>query len=85
MTFWSIKVLDQFDIKDVEHKFFVRVKGNLQEDKEKMEVLFGKAEFISVPGLDNEFGFVTGMMSERTFDEKAAALPDILGRIRIRA
>ena len=85
VTYWSSKVLDQVDIKDVEHKFFVRVKGNLQEDKEKIEVLFGKAEFISVPGLDNEFGFVTEMMSEGTFDEKAAACPEILGRIRIRA
>ena len=48
-------------------------------------MLFGKAEFISVPGLDHEFGFVTAMLSEGTFDEKAAALPEILGRIRIRA
>ena len=46
MTYWSSKVLDQVDIKDVEHKFFVRLKGNLQEDKEKIQVLFGKAEFI---------------------------------------
>lgn len=85
VTYWSSKVLDQVDIKDVEHRFFVRVKGNLQEDKEKIEVLFGKAEFIGVPGLEGEFGFVTELMSERTFDEKAAALPEILGRIRIRA
>ena len=85
VTYWRSKVLDQVDIKDVEHRFFVRVKGNLQEDKEKIEVLFGKAEFIGVPGLEGEFGFVTELMSERTFDEKAAALPEILGRIRIRA
>ena len=85
VTYWSSKVLDQVDIKDVEHRFFVRVKGNLQEDKEKIEVLFGKAEFIGVPGLEGEFGFVTELMSERTFDEKAAALPEVLGRIRIRA
>ena len=48
-------------------------------------MLFGIAEFIGVPGREGEFGFVTELMSERTFDEKAAALPEILGRIRIRA
>ena len=43
---------------------------------------FGDVEIITVDGLDNEFGFITGRMTEEAFD-KAAANVDMISRIRI--
>ena len=40
---------------------------------------------VGVPDVAGEFGFVTAPMSEAEFEEKAAGLPDIITRIRMRA
>ena len=85
MMSWSSKVLDLVDIKDVEHCFFVRMKGDVSQDKEKAEAVFGPVHSISVPEIKGEFGFVTEKMSEKVFDEKAQKLPEIITRIRIKA
>lgn len=85
MMSWSSKVLDLVDIKDVEHCFFVRMKGDVSQDKEKAEAVFGPVHSIFVPEIKGEFGFVTEKMSEKVFDEKAQKLPEIITRIRIKA
>ena len=85
MMSWSSKVLDLVDIKYVEHCFFVRMKGDVSQDKEKAEAVFGPVHSISVPEIKGEFGFVTEKMSEKIFDEKAQKLPEIITRIRIKA
>lgn len=85
MMSWSSKALKLIDIKDVEHCFFVRMKGEVSKDKEKVEAVFGPVHSISVPGIEGEFGFVTEKMSEREFDEKAQKLPEMITRIRMKA
>ena len=60
--------------------FFVRVSGAMEQQKDKVCALFGQARFVQV--VDGEFGFVTEVMEEKVFDEKAAQLDGVLTRIR---
>ncbi len=85
MMSWSSKRLELVDIKDVEHPFFVRIKGSMTGDIGSVEDVFGKVKTVGVPDVAGEFGFVTAPMSEAAFEEKAAKLPDIITRIRVRA
>lgn len=85
MMSWSSKRLELMDIKDVEHPFFVRIKGSMTGDIGSVEEVFGKVKTVGVPDVAGEFGFVTAPMSEAEFEEKAAGLPDIITRIRMRA
>lgn len=85
MMSWSSQGLDLVDIKEVQHRFFVRVKGSLTGDIGTAGEIFGKVKSVVLPDAAGEFGFVTEMMSEGAFDEKAAKMPGIISRIRIRA
>lgn len=85
MMSWSSQGLDLVDIKDVKRRFFVRVKGSLTGDMDMIEGIFGKVQPVVLPDVNREFGFVTEEMSEGEFDRKASELPDMIGRIRIRA
>ena len=51
--------------------------------KEKIEELFGTVRIVTVPGLDDEFGFVTEVMTEGEYRKKSGELPEILHMIRI--
>ena len=47
----------------------------------KVAELFGDVEKIQI--MDGEFGFVTEVMSEREFAQKAEQLPEMITRIRV--
>lgn len=84
MSFWSSSKLQLTDISNSEKQFFVRVKGNPEEDLEKVEKIFGKAEPIVLPELKGEFGFITEVMSEAAYEEKAKQYGEVINRIRVR-
>ena len=77
---WSTEKLHLSDMKEASHRFFVRVSGAMEQQKDKVCALFGQARFVQV--VDGEFGFVTEVMEEKVFDEKAAQLDGVLTRIR---
>lgn len=85
MMSWSSHGLDMVDVKDVQHAFFVRMKGNPETGYQEAEAAFGKGKLVILPELDGEFGFVTEKMSEGAFDEKASKLQNMVTRIRIKA
>lgn len=60
------------------YRYFVRVDGNCEENRNKAESVFGKAEFTVLDDLD-EFAFVTEKMTEAAFKEKAAELDQACG------
>ena len=62
----------------------MRVSGSLAGDISSVQEVFGKIEPISIPGVGNEFGFVTEEMSEREYREKAAKIDSIISMIRAR-
>lgn len=83
MGMWTADKAELLPVKDVEKRFFVRIQGNADEKKEQLEKKFGEISVIKVGGLDGEFGFVTGVMTEEKFAECAAEFPEILHRIRV--
>ena len=84
MLGWSSKELELMDRKDTTHRFFVRVKGSASENLEQAEALFGPVSLVEAE-VAGEFGFVTELMSEGDFEEKAEKLPGMISRIRVRA
>lgn len=84
MNRWSSKKLDLIDLSEVRSRFFVRVSGSLAGDISNVQEVFGKIEPISIPGVGNEFGFVTEEMSEHEYKEKAAKTDNIISMIRAR-
>ena len=84
MVNWSSSRLELMNIDEVANRFFVRVSGTPAERKEEVEKLFGPVDIVTVPGLPEEFAFITRMITERSFRERAEQLDGILSRIRAR-
>lgn len=75
--FWDAEDVKLTNVDEVEHAFFVRVaKAKEQAAKEN----FGDVKEITA-GVDGEFAFVTGRMSEKEFNEKAEKV-GVISRIR---
>ena len=75
--FWDAEDVKLTTVDEVERAFFVRVeKAKEQEAKET----FGDVKEVTA-GVDGEFAFVTGRMSEKEFNEKAEKV-GVISRIR---
>ena len=75
--FWDAEDVKLTNVDEVKRAFFVRVeKAKEQEAKET----FGDVKEITA-GVDGEFAFVTGRMSEKEFNEKAEKI-GVISRIR---
>ena len=75
--FWDAEDVKLTNVDEVERAFFVRVeKAKEQEAKET----FGDVKEITA-GVDGEFAFVIGRMSEKEFNEKAEKV-GVISRIR---
>lgn len=83
MTKWSSKKLELADIADSKKQFYVRAEGTLAERKTAAEAAFGTIMATEIDGVDGEFAFVTGVMSEREYEERAEKFEGILNRIRV--
>ena len=84
MSFWSPEKLELADISNSAKKFFVRVKGNPETDLEKVRTIFGMVQPIVLPEQEGEFGFITDVMSEAAYKEKAEQYGEVINRIRVR-
>ena len=80
--YWSDEKLALGDTKDGKRRFLVRVKGDAQADAAAMKALFGPVDLVDA-GVEGEFGFVTGSLSEAEYAERAAKTDAILNRIRV--
>ncbi len=80
--YWSDEKLVLGDTKDDKRRFLVRVKGDAQADAAAMKALFGPVDLVDA-GVEGEFGFVTGELSEAEYAERAAKTDAILNRIRV--
>ncbi len=84
MMHWSSKKLDLMDISQVEGRFFVRVQGTPEEKADRVKTLFGDVQIRQLADLPGEFGFVTPVMTEAQYQEKAGQLDGIISMIRAR-
>ncbi len=83
-TIWSSKKLELTDIKQVRHRFFVRMLGNETALREKVNRFFGDVEVVVVPGIEEEYAFLTPSITEQEMKEKREALDGIVSVIRAR-
>ena len=81
---WGQEKLALDDIKGSRRRFLVRVKGEPDKDLSSVEAVFGHVDPINVPELSGEFAFVTGVISEGEYEEKAEKLGTVISRIRVR-
>lgn len=81
---WSPEKLNLMPLDAVAGRFFVRVSGNIAEKLPEVEKVFGKAEPITVPSMEDEFAFITDEMTEAEYHEKAEKTAGIISMIRAR-
>lgn len=79
MCFWDAEDMELMDIADTKRRFFVRVP---KSGKDKAIETFSNIEEVE-PVEENEYAFITPVMSERSFDEKIALIGGCINRIRI--
>ena len=85
MCFWDAEEAALMSIDDVERKFFFRAKAG---NSERLKKFFGEGlQEISLSGVTEETGYVTGVMKEKEFAALYEQLADITvgSRIRIEA
>lgn len=82
MRRWTKEKLQLEAFNTCKNAFFVRIKGNTSENKQKVKEIFGVETYMELPELD-EFGFLTEEMEEGIFEEKAKKVESVLNRIRI--
>lgn len=83
MTMWKNEKLTLLPIENTSRKFFVRMSGRGEERRGEVEALFGNVSFIRADGVEDEFGFVTDVMTEGEYAKKAEQAEGILHMIRI--
>lgn len=76
---WSSKKLELIDCQNAKNRYFVRT----TEGEDAVKAVFGEVEFVSVPEITGELGFLTGVMTEAQYSKKAAELKNILQMIRV--
>ena len=83
MTMWKNEKLTLLPIENTSRKFFVRMSGSGEERRGEVEALFGNVSFIRADGVEDEFGFVTDVLTEGEYAKKAEQSEGILHMIRI--
>lgn len=79
MTIWEDEKLPVSPMDEMKNRFFVRIGA---EEKEKAEKTFDEIEAVDA-GIDGEFGFVTGVMTEGEFNDAMAEFDTFITRIRV--
>jgi len=76
--FWNPEKLTLANHEEAKRRFFVRVSG---ADTAEIESAFGNVEFVDA-GISGENGFITQVMSEKEYKEKAAGFT-VVSMIRV--
>lgn len=84
MATWSTDKLELEEKADTMKRFFVRVKGTVDELKTQLEAAFGTFDVVILENTNDEFGFVTKVMSEGAYESVAANFPQICQMIRVK-
>lgn len=83
MATWDAEKLVLEEKADTKKKFFVRVKGSEESLKAELATVFGEIQIVKLDGVDDEFGFMTGVMSEGAYEACAKQFSQICHMIRV--
>ena len=75
--------LEIADFSTSKKRFFVRVSGNIDEKLAKINEVFRNVLVIKLEELDDEFAFMTDVISEQKYEEAASQIDGIITRIRV--
>ena len=84
-TIWDATKLQLEDVKTNRCKFFVRVTGNEADRLTEITNVFGNVKTVKLDDVQNEFAFVTEVISEEMYEEAASKIDGVLQRIRVEA
>ncbi len=79
MTIWEDEKLPVAPMDEMKNRFFVRIGA---EEKERAIRAFDEIEAVDA-GIDGEYGFVTGVMTEGEFNDTMAEFETFITRIRV--
>ena len=78
---WDREAAKAADVTDTKRRFFLRAKA---DTRKAVEETFAGGKSITLPGVENEFGFFTRELEEKDFDAKCKSMGDaVLNRIRL--
>lgn len=84
-TIWSSKKLELADIRQVEHRFYIRMKDNHENTWDKVRQLFGEdIQVLKAEGVKEEIAFITPLIAEEALLHKRNELKDVINVIRVR-
>lgn len=78
---WTEERLEIEPLENASFRYFLRISGNTQSGKERVREVFPDGEIVELSGY-SEFGVLTSKMKEAEFNEKKAAISDVIGLIR---
>lgn len=83
MNFWTEEKLELEKHTEITRRFLVRIQGNQAELADCIQKDFGEVQYVNLEELSGEFGFVTPVMTEGAYLEKAKNYPQICHMIRV--
>lgn len=83
-TLWDHEKLNLVAMDDAVNQFFVRVSGSKEENEAKVKAAFGEVQAVDA-GFADEYAFVTGDITEGTYQKAADQLGNVINKIRVSA
>ena len=83
MNFWTEEKLELEKHTEMTRRFLVRIQGNQAELADRIQKDFGEVQYVNLQEFDGEFGFVTPVMTEGAYLEKAKNYPKICHMLRM--
>lgn len=83
MNFWTEEKLELEKHTEIARRFLVRVEGKQTELESRIQKDFGRVQYVNLEELPGEFGFVTPVMTEGAYMEKAEGYPQIRHMLRV--
>jgi homoserine dehydrogenase len=82
ITLWDSEKLALVEREDAVNMFFVRLQGSGEENRKKVQEVFGNVDEVDA-GFADEYAFVTGEITEGTYEKAAEELGCVINKIRI--
>lgn len=83
MNFWTEEKLQLEDRMTSAKRFLVRMAGEQADLEAEIQKDFGEVQFVNPEEIEGEFGFLTSVMTEGEYEEKAKTYPQICHMIRV--
>ncbi len=81
MTVWQTQKMELADFSRYVSRFFVRVRGSLEDEAAGIRENFGDVTFYEPDGIGNEFGFMTSPMQTGEFEQKLSGTKNVISRM----